>query len=321
MSFISKLHNFFPTPKYLKKHTAGLSISDNHIRLVAIEETPNGLKLNCYKEEEIPTGSIISGEIQNKENLISILEKIRKETGFSDVRASMPEEKVYLFETEIPKVLQSEIKSTIEFKIEENVPLKAPDTIFDYVILEEKEDSLRLVISALPKSTVESYEEVIVSAGYCLFAMGIESQSMVNAIVKEDDNSLYLIVHFSLDKIGVYVVKNRLVHFTSTINVLMDIDNSYTKTSLEVLKIANYFNENLNKDSKDQFKKIIVCGSDFDESCLSVLSQTTGIKAELANVWINAFNLKDYIPDISFKDSLRFASAVGAALPYKNIDL
>lgn len=321
MQFIEKLYNFFPTPKYLKKHTAGLSISDNHVRLIAFSETKKGLSLVSHKEVSIPNGVIISGEIQNKDELVSVLEKVRKDTGFSSVMASMPEEKVYLFETDIPKVLQSEIKSTIEFKIEENVPLKAPETIFDYVIIEEKEDSLKLVVSALPKSTVESYEEVIISAGFSLYGMNIESQTMVRSIIKEGDDNLYLVVHFSSDKIGVYVVKNRIVHFTSTINILRDPVNFYNKAAFEVLKVMNYWSESIKKDKNLTFQKIIVCGSDFEHSCLDIISQTTGIKASLANVWVNAFDLKMYVPDIGFEDSLRYASAIGLALPQKEIYL
>lgn len=319
MSLIEKLYNFFPTPKYLKKHTAGLSISDNHIRLVALSEDKKGLHLSCYKEVSIPNGVIVSGEIQNKEELISLLEKVKKETGFYSVMASMPEEKVYLFETEIPKVLQSEIKSTIEFKIEESVPLKAPETIFDYVILEQKEDSLKLVVSALPKSTVESYEEVIISAGFSLFGMNIESQTMARSIIKDDDNGLYLIVHFSSDKIGVYVVKDRVVRFTSTINIAKDQNSFYAKAAFEVLKVINYWSDSINKDKSLHFQKIIVCGSDFDHSCLDVISQTTNIKASLANVWVNVFDLKNEVPEIGFDDSLRYASAIGLAIPQREI--
>ncbi len=319
MSFVEKLYKFFPTPKYLKKPTAGLSISDNHIRLVALNEDSKGLHIICHKEVSIPDGVIVSGEIQNKEDLISLLEKVRKETGFSAVRASMPEEKVYLFETEIPKVLQSEIKSTIEFKIEESVPLKAPETIFDYVILEEKIDSLKLVVSALPKNTIESYEEVIISAGFSLFNMSIESQTTADAVIKDTDKDLYMIVHFSSDKIGVYVVKDNIVRFTSTISILKNQDGFYNKAAFEVLKVINYWSDSISKDKNLHFNKIIVCGSDFDNSCLDIISQTTGVKASLANVWSNVFDLKDSVPEIGFEDSLRYASAIGLAIPKKFI--
>jgi hypothetical protein len=41
------------------------------------------------------------------------------------------------------------------------------------------------------------------------------------------------------------------------------------------------------------------------------MKNNTEISTSLANVWVNAFSLQDYIPDMSFEDSLRFASAVG----------
>jgi hypothetical protein len=37
----------------------------------------------------------------------------------------------------------------------------------------------------------------------------------------------------------------------------------------------------------------------------------------LGNVWVNMFNLNSYLPPIPFRDSLKFAAAVGLAAPYE----
>jgi Tfp pilus assembly PilM family ATPase len=46
----------------------------------------------------------------------------------------LPEEKAYLFTTSIPKVAQKDIRSAIEFKMEENVPIPASDLVFDFLV-------------------------------------------------------------------------------------------------------------------------------------------------------------------------------------------
>ena len=66
---------------------------------------------------------------------------------------------------------------------------------------------------------------------------------------------------------------------------------------------------------KDHLTKIILCGGD---SCLpgffEYLSGNVPIPVEMANVWINLFSLDEHIPDISFNDSMGYATAIGLAL-------
>jgi hypothetical protein len=61
----------------------------------------------------------------------------------------------------------------------------------------------------------------------------------------------------------------------------------------------------------------VLCGRDaglvgFEE----YLSFPLKIPVEVANVWQNVFSYNDYVPPISFLDSLDYASAVGLALQH-----
>jgi hypothetical protein len=311
-----KFFDFFPPPEYLDRKFAGLAISDNHIRVVVFGKNKNGVFLKSYKEVTLPPGVILAGNINNIDELENILTNLRKEMGICNIKACIPEEKSYLFEIEIPIVPVKLISSTVELKIEENVPLKANETIFDYNIIgvDHNNKTFKLVISAFPRSVVETYQQVLITSGFNVFSLDIESQSIARAVVPKDDKGSNMIVHFSLDKVGVYIVSQNIVHFTSTTNSLGN-DGKYSLIINEVSKILHFW-EDKNDYNKDKtINHIFVCGEDFDKNILDELSSKTKITASISNVWQNAFDINSFIPDISLSDSIKYASAIGLALP------
>ncbi|OHA16097.1 MAG: hypothetical protein A3H57_02050 [Candidatus Taylorbacteria bacterium RIFCSPLOWO2_02_FULL_43_11] len=63
--------------------------------------------------------------------------------------------------------------------------------------------------------------------------------------------------------------------------------------------------------------KIILCGKDMALPAVDeYFSTSTGIKAEIANVWHNIFSFDDYIPPISYREGLDYAGAIGLAVSY-----
>ncbi|OGI81647.1 hypothetical protein A3B93_02205 [Candidatus Nomurabacteria bacterium RIFCSPHIGHO2_02_FULL_42_24] len=71
------------------------------------------------------------------------------------------------------------------------------------------------------------------------------------------------------------------------------------------------------KDFHEQsrIEKIILSGGDANiKGLVGYLSSSMQIDVELANAWINVTDMENYVPEITFNDSLSFAPAVGLAL-------
>lgn len=313
---LEKFFNFFPPPEYLNREFAGLAISDNHIRVIAFGRGKDGIFLKLHKEVPIPSGVILAGNINNVDELEKILVDLKKETGVYNIKACIPEEKSYLFDMQIPIVPVKMISNTVELKIEENVPLKALETIFDYNIVgvDHSKNIFKLVISAFPKNVVEMYQQMLIRAGFNLFSLDIESQSIARAVIPKNDQGTYLIIHFSLDKVGIYVANQNIVHFTSTTNSLTK-DTEQSLILNEVVKVISFWKGREDYDDSKAITNIVVCGEDFDNSILNDLHSKTKINTFISNVWQNAFNINDFIPDIDLKDSIKYSSAIGLALP------
>ncbi len=123
--FSETLLRFFPPPAYLSPRVAGISFSDNHIRALVLDSHHGHLSVDTHVVKEVPVGAIESGIINQNQEIVALLKQIKSAVGTSTVRVSIPEERGYIFEVRIPTVTPEEVRSAIEFRLEENVPVSA----------------------------------------------------------------------------------------------------------------------------------------------------------------------------------------------------
>jgi hypothetical protein len=314
-----KILKLFPPPQFLNTSYAGLSMSDKHIRTIQLELDGKGaLRIKKYAELPLPVGAITAGRVNNKEQIVAVLTELKKKTGIEYVRVSIPEEKAYLFEIDIPFVEPKDVKSAIEFKIEENVPWPADKVVFDYVVMEQRksQDTMTAVVSALPSKFVDIYMDLFSSSGLIPYVFEIESQAIARALISPDDTSVYLIAHFHKDKVGLCIVSNGLVHFTSTLNPTEYWHENPTFVATEIHKVITYWQTNHSTpESKNMVSKVFVSGDVIDDSIVSLLSSSLGIEAVLGNAWKNVLDVNKDLPEIPFLESLKYSPAIGLALP------
>jgi hypothetical protein len=313
--------DFFPPPEFLNIPYAGIAISDTSIRCIQFYIGQQGLHLSKFTEKPLPPGAVTSGFINDSGVVSDILKSLKMDLGINHIKVSLPEEKAYLFTTSIPKVAQKDIRSAIEFKMEENVPIPASDLVFDFLIPNPNahDDHFNVVVSALPVSVVDVYIETVRLSGLSLLSLEIESQAVARSLLSESDSSACIIAYFGQNKVGLYVACCRVVHFTSTISTKGIPDDDLSYLSLEIKKLQNYW-QTLKENENDNNKiisRVIVCGEYLPDDLDSRLYAKLHIKVIYGNVWSNAFDINKTVPEISHSDSLKYAPAVGLALPSK----
>jgi Tfp pilus assembly PilM family ATPase len=314
----AKVFNLFPPPKFLNPPFAGISISDSAIHCVQFGKQDHALYIEKHGEKKIPPGVVSGGQVNDPKEVITLLQTLKKELGLSYVKFSLPEERGYLFTTKIPVVAPNEVRSVIDAKIEENVPVSPSELTFDYKVVNYAQaDHLDVVVSALPTEVVGSYVDLAEKAGLSLVSLEIESQAIAQSVLPKVANGTVLIVNFAEEKVGLYVARDGVVRFTSTVPFLGEQVETSAPLLQEIKKLYVYWHtlkENANKPAC-QIGRIVVCGENFGEEIISFLSSNTQSPTSLGNVWVNAFDVNSSVPAIAFGDSLRYAAAVGLALP------
>jgi len=344
--------HYFPTPSYLAMDSFSVDISDKSIKYGELIKTSSGISLGKYGKEKIPEGILVSGKIEKEDELVNILKKIKEKNGLHFIRVSLPEEQMYLFTLSIPKTKNEDLRDIILLQIEEYIPLKAIDAVFDYDVIHDDGKNILVEVVSMASVVIESYISVFNKAGLMPLAFEIESQAIARAVVPVGETAPVMIVDFGDARTGVSIYQNGRIFLTTTLSIGgIDLTNMIAKTysiSFEeaekkkqeyglnatsktedmfsiILNGISVLRDELNKQfiywenhntKKDEhINHIILCGGDANLTGLAeYLESSLKIKVENANVWVNILNTKELIPEMTFEESLGYATVLGLSM-------
>jgi len=212
----------FPTPQFLNMPAAGIDITDNSVRFLALEKTRDGKRIKSKGSYSIESGIINRGKIIDKAKLIEVLSKTKRENDISYVHVSLPEEQAYLFQTSIPNtpIDKTQLQTILEFKLEENVPISSRELVFDYEVVKDvSRDEIILNITAFPYEIAAGYLEVFDAAELTPLSFEIEAQALARAVIPKNHSGTYMVVDFGKMRTGIAIVSEEVLRFTSTVSV------------------------------------------------------------------------------------------------------
>ncbi len=313
--FTKTFFKLFPPPKFLNIKYAGIDISDDAVRCIEYSDGVHGLTLHRYGSRPLETGIVDSGRIVKEEELIKVVTYLAQELKITTVKSSLPEERMYLFKTEVPVANEDQIRQNIEFKLEENVPLAHSEALFFFDLIpkgeDSKDDKNYASVSVAPRELVVSYLKVLRAAGLEVVSFVIQPKAIARAVVPQGSIENQMIVHVMSNKTGIYIVCGGVVCFTSTVALGKESDSALFRHELS--RVYSYWIEH---GGGRNISKIILSGEDaLRIGNDSKISPDPKIPVEIAHIWQNAFSSNHYIPPIIFEDSLEYVIAAGLALP------
>lgn len=360
MTALSLVHKLFPPPRIMSFPSIGVDISDTSLKYIQFERKhtyDKDLAIHRWGEVEIPAGALERGSVHDVEKLKAVLTETRKKTDTHYVRLSLPEERAYIFETTVASnTPQKEMRGLLEFRLEENVPLSPRDAYFDYSIVgvDPKHHEYRVVVAVYAQETINSYYDACIQAGFTPLAFEIEAQAIARAAVPKGSDGTYMIVDFGKMRMGIGIVYNNTLMYTSTIEIsgekmssdmrevlgdvaeseLTEIKNtrgmSHTAENEKIAQILEkhaaaaaeelavrmrYWHSRGVEPEKRQIKKILICGGSSNLLGLpEFLTKKLDVPVERAQVWTNVLDLEKHIPPITRRHSYGYATAIGLAL-------
>ncbi len=214
---------FFPVPAFLLFRSVGIDISDQTIRYAELAYKKKQLTVARHGMVALSPGIITGGIIHDQEKVIEVLRTFARKEGISRVRVSLPEEQVYTFRLHLPVIAHTDIMDTIALQLEEHVPIKATETVFDYAVLAYHNDAVDVQVTAVSKEIIDSYITVFTRAEMTPIAFEVETQSIARAVVKEGDSGAVMIVDFGETRTSISVVLDGVVLFGTTIDMGGDL--------------------------------------------------------------------------------------------------
>ena len=251
---LSFIHPFISLP------VIGFDISDRTIKHISFRfYNSNTPQILFFGEIPLSEGIIKSGEIVNEDALVSSIagwvKREQKKLPSRYVAASLPEEKAFLRIIQLPKIKKDVVGDAVQWEIEAHIPLSREELAYEYEIIEPIENSLDhfdVMITALPKTIVESYARALTRAGLMPVALEVESQAIIRAVAPRiRDRKAVIIVDFGYTRTSFAIFTGGAIVLTSTvalggkdleINIMKELGVNEKKA--RELKIAYGLNKN-----------------------------------------------------------------------------
>ncbi len=317
----SRFLKFFPPPKFLVMPAACVAVSDETLRFVDLKKGRRSIELKNYTEKKLPKETISAGEVRNSKALLSALKEMKNDFGTRYVSLSLPEEKGYIYTTQVPTDEEGVTEEQVAFTLEKNIPFAVDEVVFDYVETGEKSKTgSEVVVMALPNTVVRGYVDVLEQVGLTPLYFEIESYSLSRAVINLDDPRTHLLVHIQKDTTNISIISRNIPRFTSTVHSGSDLGTADTLRQVaswlkeEIGRVKSYWQSHGSR-SAGVPQTVVLCGEMMGQgSEKDVIASGLDVEVNIANVWENVTNFDDYVPDIPHSKSLKYGTAIGLAI-------
>ena len=319
--------SFLRPPQTLTLGSFGLSISETSVRVAKLVPKKIGCVPAIVDDVVIQeTCNFFSGTEDNNDCAIlkKTLVELRKKHKIKFAQVAIPEEHTYIFRILIPSTDIYLINDFILNNIDQHIPLTANDVFFDYKILETQNDNsnLSVVVTAIPKNIVQKYSNLLESVGIHATSFEPETHAIARCVIGKNDMSPYIIINVDRTTTNISIVESGLVQYTQTIPVtIYDFYNNTNDGAAALLResinkvIIYWFTSKESGINQEKIQNIILTGEGVDHTDLvNFLESNLFVNVTIANVWNNCFDLHIYVPNISKKESLKYATPIGLAM-------
>lgn len=348
-------NHYFNAPSYLNMNACSFDISDESIKYGQLKANPMGFKFIKYGREKIPEGLLSGGVIQDERKFSKFLKNFRKREKLKFIRVSLPEPLIYIFTLSLPQMQGQDLREIILLQIEEHIPLKANEVVFDYDTIKENKESTIVGVTAVSLEVIQSYLSVFKEAGLKPLSFESEAQAIARSVLPFEDKGSVMIVDFGYIRTGISIAYNGSVLLTTTLdlggyNLTEMLAKNFNVSIEKAEKIKRTYNLDNELDAKEIFpvllngvsvlrdelnKQYVYWRTHNEESGLThekinriilsggnanlggvadYLEASMKIPVERANTWINIFDMKSFVPEMSFQDSLSYATVIGLGL-------
>ena len=296
----------------LKQEAFGLDISDLSLKIIKFKKRGRFLSLASFGERKIKPGITKGGEIINQKELVEAITRAIKEVKKEKLKTkyvitSLPEEKAFFQVIKMPRVSKEDLESAVIYEAENYIPMPIENVYLDFQDISPPEENLEhldILISAIPKDTVNPYVSSLKAAGLEPKALEVESLAISRALIKGGvTQSPILIIDFGATRTSFIIFCGRSLRFTSSISVS---SNNFTEiisknlgvdlVKAEKLKIKYGLGEKIKLKIKDELTEIKKeKGKVFEALVPALVDLTQQIKTHLD--YYKTHNCKNLLTD------------------------
>ncbi|MFW6034927.1 MAG: type IV pilus assembly protein PilM [Halothermotrichaceae bacterium] len=141
------------------KDITTVDIGTNSIKIVRMKKKNEELLIQNIGKKTLPIDTIKDGEIIDVSLVTNKLEGLFNEMGFrpDNVITSVSNKNLVIRNIEVPKMSKDELKEALKWEVEDYLPFPVEYTSIDYLVVEENEDNLKVLLVAVSDKVIDSF--------------------------------------------------------------------------------------------------------------------------------------------------------------------
>lgn len=333
------------------KKSTGLSITDERIRFAVFEEGETQPRLCDFGFAKLPAGTIEHGKIIDHDQLVETLRALRRDHGIKRVHVGVSDRLAYSWTT-THKKNGEDWNESLQRAIRQHIDDIGRDDLkhstIEYEIIDETADALRAFVWVLPNRVIDTYTEIARLAGVRALSVQTNMYHVASRCAQGSTPGTCMFVDVGTDRSHIAVVDDgrvasmatvpiggasiqpmidqylklhpeKAVEFESSIGMspMVNDQTFLEKISRAIAPLAERVtSERIHWDEQKprQIDHVRIMGEHAHQPGLHVyLSRLTDTPAKHLDIWGNEY-LRTHIPDLSFDESLKYASAIALAM-------
>jgi len=214
----------------------GIDLGSDSLKGVEVEATRSKKVLKAYSVGKALATAKDSEQFLDISHASEQLRDFYKNSNFSTISVSvaLPEGKVFTRVITMPHMSPKEVGKAIKWEAQQYIPMDISEVNFDFQILEESKESMKLLLVAAPKEVVSKLVGIVEQAG--LEPLGVETttQALAHLVQLKSRNGACMVLHTGSSSTDLGVVQGGLVRFTRNLSFS---GNALARAISESLKI------------------------------------------------------------------------------------
>src|SRR5215212_2863702 len=176
--------------------TVGLDVGTNAVRAVEVNLGRSGPIFERVGQVALPYGAVVAGEVVDAPAVASALRRLWKEVGFSTKRVvvGVANARVVARVAELPDMPDAEIRSSLEYQVQDLIPIPVKDAVLDHQVLEQiptgEGVTLRLLLVAAHRDMLRSLLAALEGGGLSPSRVDLVPFALIRALYDGDDLAL-----------------------------------------------------------------------------------------------------------------------------------
>jgi type IV pilus assembly protein PilM len=215
-------------------HVIGLDVGTHAVRAVELSMGRGRPVLQKMAQVTLPRGAVVAGEVTDIPAVSSALRRLWREGGFASkqVVVGVANARVVARVADLPKLTEGELRSSLQFQVQDLIPIPADEAELDFQIIDEHipaeeeggEDKTRVLLVAAHREMLRSLMAALEGAGLKASRVDLIPFALIRALsgpgfFSEEDGGPEVIVASGAGVTNVVVHDNGIAQFARTLPV------------------------------------------------------------------------------------------------------